>query len=238
MHVVVFGGGGQCARHFARLRGEHEVTSVVRDDKHNADLEKLGATPAILSLETASAEDLAALLKERKADAVLFAAGAGAGSTEERTRTVDYQGAVKVYEACRLAGVKRFVMISSVDVRDRSKPVPAHYTEASRTMSDMAWGAIGMYLKAKYDAEKALHDTQLDYTVIRPGRLMDEPAGGAKVGALQIEATSRELVAKACWEVLAQPGTAGLTLDVMDGEGDLSKEVARCAEQRTDAWTG
>ncbi len=33
MHLVVFGGGGKCARHVARLRGEHEVTAVVRDDK-------------------------------------------------------------------------------------------------------------------------------------------------------------------------------------------------------------
>ncbi len=93
-------------------------------------------------------------------------------------------------------------------------------------------------MQAKYDAEKDLHLTQLDFTVLRPGRLTDEPAAGAEVGVTQLGATSRELVAKACWEVLAQPGTAGLTLDIMDGDGDLAKEVARCVEQRTDAWTG
>lgn len=93
-------------------------------------------------------------------------------------------------------------------------------------------------MQAKYDAEKDLHNTKLDFTVLRPGLLTDEPAAGAEVGVTQMGHTSRELVAQTVWEVLAQPKTAGLTLDVMDGSGDLAKEVARCAEQRTDAWTG
>lgn len=93
-------------------------------------------------------------------------------------------------------------------------------------------------MEAKYDAEKALHKTQLDFTVLRPGRLTDEVSGGAEVGVTQMGATSRQLVAKACWAVLALPETAGLTLDIMDGDNKLSKELARCVEERTDAWTG
>lgn len=93
-------------------------------------------------------------------------------------------------------------------------------------------------MQAKYDSEKELHRTNLAFTVLRPGLLTEEPAGGAEVGVTQMSHTSRELVAKTVWEVLAQPKTEGLTLDVMDGSGDLKEEVARCAEQRTDAWTG
>ncbi|BEJ17559.1 hypothetical protein CspHIS471_0609600 [Cutaneotrichosporon sp. HIS471] len=202
MHLVVFGGGGKVARHVARLRGSNQVT--------NDDLRSLGATPAILSLEASSAQDISNLLSEWNADAVLFAAGAGGKGGIERTRKVDYEGALKVYQGCKLSGVKRFIMISAVDV----------------------------HMQAKYDAEKALHDTELEYTVLRPGGLTDEPAAGAEVGVTQLKTTSRELVAKACWEVLAQSGSAGLTLDIMDGDGDLSAEIAQCVENRADAWTG
>lgn len=65
-------------------------------DTSVADLRALGATPAILSLEESSAQDIAALLKERNADAVLFAAGAGGKGGKERTRKVDYEGALTV----------------------------------------------------------------------------------------------------------------------------------------------
>ncbi|BEI80664.1 hypothetical protein CcaverHIS002_0111930 [Cutaneotrichosporon cavernicola] len=238
MHLVIFGGGGKVARHVARLRGSNQVTSVVRNDTHIDDLRALGATPAVLSLEASSAEDIRYLLAERYADAVLFAAGAGGKEGIERTRKVDYEGALKVFEGCKLAGVKRFIMISAVDVRDRSKPAPGHYTAESHSMSKRMWGAIGTYMQAKYDADKALHATELEYTILRPGGLTDEPAGGAEVGVTQLKTTSRELVAKACWDVLAQPGSAGLTLDIMDGDGDLSAEIAKCVENRTDAWTG
>lgn len=107
------------------------------------DLRDIGAVPVVMSLETTTAKDVAALLKPMEADAVLFAAGAGGKDGVERTRTVDYQGALNVYEGCRIAGVKRFVMISAVDVRDRSKPAPAHYTDESKSMSDRVWKAIG-----------------------------------------------------------------------------------------------
>lgn len=62
----------------------------------NADLRELGATPAVLSLEDSSPQDIAALLKEREADAVLFAAGAGGKGGPERTKKVDHEGALTV----------------------------------------------------------------------------------------------------------------------------------------------
>lgn len=93
-------------------------------------------------------------------------------------------------------------------------------------------------MKAKYDAERDLHSTKLQYTVLRPGLLTDEAAAGAEVGVTQMGKTSRELVALAVWEVLAQDGTIGLTLDVMDGGGQLEEEVAKAVMEKADAWTG
>jgi hypothetical protein len=99
------------------------------------------------------------LLKSSKADGVLFAAGAGGKGDPERTRKVDYEGAVKVYDAMEAGNVKRLVLIGAVDIRDRSKGYPEWYDDAdsgstpphSRSeeadvvekMSDRMWGAIG-----------------------------------------------------------------------------------------------
>jgi nucleoside-diphosphate-sugar epimerase len=95
----------------------------------NQELEKIGATPALLSLESASVTDLTHLLKSNSADAVLFAAGAGGKGDPGRTRKVDYEGAVKVYDAMESGNVKRLVVVGAVDIRDRSKGYPEWYNE-------------------------------------------------------------------------------------------------------------
>lgn len=62
---------------------------------------------------------------------MVFAAGAGGKDGPERTRAVDYEGALKVYQACHDAKVPRIVIIGAVDVRDISKPPPEWYDEDS-----------------------------------------------------------------------------------------------------------
>ena len=96
------------------------------------------------------------------AHAIVFAAGAGPGSGPERKRTVDYGGAVKLIEAARELGVARYVMVSAMGTSDVE-----HAGEAMRP-----------YLQAKKDADDALMASGLDWTVVRPGRLTDEPGTG------------------------------------------------------------
>lgn len=61
-------------------------------------------------------------------DVVYFSAGAGGKGGEERTRKVDYEGAVKVFDAIEaVQGDKpRLILVSAIDIRDPEK-VPAHY---------------------------------------------------------------------------------------------------------------
>ena len=148
MKYLVFGGGGQVALHFAKtaITKGHEVVSVVRDDSQcvpiplhsaydrgltssNSELEKIGAKPEILSIEEATVTQLTSLLKSTKADGVLFAAGAGGKGDPGRVRRVNYEGAVKVYDAMEAGNVKRLVLIGAVDIRDRSKGWPEWYDE-------------------------------------------------------------------------------------------------------------
>jgi hypothetical protein len=99
----------------------------------------------VQSIEESSVKDLAATIKKHSPNVVIWSAGAGGGSPE-RTKAVDHEGksnsadlimsssshadfekkgAVKVFDATAAAGVKRFIIVSAVDIRDRvNKPTP------------------------------------------------------------------------------------------------------------------
>jgi hypothetical protein len=55
------------------------------------------------------------------ASAVVFAAGAGAGSGAERKLTVERDGAIKLLEAARSVDARRYLMVSSLGAVLRSE---------------------------------------------------------------------------------------------------------------------
>lgn len=62
-------------------------------------------------------------------DVVYFSAGSGGKGGTERTKKVDYEGAVKVFDAIeKVDGKKkpRLILVSAIDVRDPEK-IPSHY---------------------------------------------------------------------------------------------------------------
>jgi uncharacterized protein YbjT (DUF2867 family) len=202
MDVVIAGGHGKIALRLARLlsaRGER-VRSLIRNPDHTGHVEAVGAEPVLFDLE--NDDDLASVV--RGADAVVFAAGAGPGSGPERKRTVDYGGAVKLIDAALESGVRRYLMISSIGADD-----PASGPEEMRP-----------YLQAKADADAALVASGLDYTIVRPGYLTDDP-GTAKVTAgpdVQRAEIPRDDVAAVLVGALDQPRTIGKTFVVVSGD--------------------
>ena len=164
VRVVIAGGHGQIAlRLTAQLAGRGDVvTGVVRNPDHRADVENAGGTAVVLDLETATVDDLAAQLTG--ADAVVFAAGAGPNSGVPRKDTVDRAAAVLLADAAQQAGVRRYLLVSAMGVDD--EPAPD---------SGEVWVA---YLRAKRAAEEAVRATELDWTILRPGRLTDDPGVG------------------------------------------------------------
>jgi uncharacterized protein YbjT (DUF2867 family) len=158
MDVLVAGGHGQIARRLLRLLAQHGHTArgLIRNPDHVADLESDGALPILCDLES---DDVRPHVGG--ADAIVFAAGAGPGSGAERKRTLDLGGAVKCIEAARGLGVDRCLMVSSMGTRDIDPDSP-----------------MRPYLEAKRDADLALEDSGLRWTIVRPGRLTDEPGSG------------------------------------------------------------
>ncbi|WWC67823.1 uncharacterized protein I206_101740 [Kwoniella pini CBS 10737] len=236
---LVIGGGGKVAQYFTKhaVEAGHQVHSVIRNDGHSDELTKLGAKIHILSLEDANVPDLVSLFTEVKPDIVIFAAGSG--GNPPGPEVIDYQGAVKVFDALESSNTKRLILIGAVDVRTRDKGWPDWYNDEDKETSNKVWKAIPTYLDAKLKAEIELHKRkQIQFTVIRPGGLTLEPAGKVELGKTHLKQTSRELVAKVILAISTKKGAEGLTIDVIDGEGSIDDEVIKVIDNETDAWTG
>ncbi|MEJ3658292.1 NAD(P)H-binding protein [Actinomycetes bacterium KLBMP 9759] len=218
MHVVIAGGHGKIGlRLTALLAGRGDVvTGVIRNPDHRAEVEQAGATAAVVDLEQALSGDLAEHL--RGADAVVFAAGAGPGSGVERKDSVDRAAAVLLADAASIAGVRRYLLVSSPNVD--AEPDPA---------AGEVWAA---YLRAKKAAEDAITATDLDWTILRPGSLTDDPGIGkvllteppCEVGPVTRDDTAAVLAA-----LLDAPGTAGKILELREGETDVVAAVSELA---------
>ncbi|WP_026553285.1 NAD(P)-binding oxidoreductase [Arthrobacter sp. H20] len=168
MRTVIAGAHGKIARELTRqlVQQGHEVVGLIRNPEHNKDIENDGGTPAVVDLESSTADEVAQVLAE--ADAVVFAAGSGPGSTAERKDTVDRGGSVLLADAAEIAGVKRFVQVSSMgadSVRDGQRP---------DGLDDIFYA----YLQAKLAAEDDLAARSFSWTVVRPGGLTDDSATG------------------------------------------------------------
>jgi uncharacterized protein YbjT (DUF2867 family) len=208
--VVVAGGHGKIALRLEKLlfqRGDR-VRALVRSADHAADVAQAGAEPIHCDLERE--DDLSPWVEG--ADAVVFAAGAGPGSGPERKRTVDLGGAVKLIEACEDKGVRRYVIVSSIGAHD-----PKSGPEQMRP-----------YLEAKAEADRALMASGLDWTVVRPGMLTDDPGTDRVTVTLDMDARGpvpRDDVAAVLAAALAEPGTIGKAFVVIAGETPIEAAI-------------
>jgi nucleoside-diphosphate-sugar epimerase len=212
MDVVIAGGHGQIARRLEVLltaRGD-TVRGLIRNPGHAAAVHATGADPVVCDLEAAAAGEIAEAIEG--ADAVVFAAGAGPGSGTARKLTMDRDGAIKLLDAARAVGAARYVIISSVGAED-----PPEGDEP-----------FNVYLQAKAAADAAVAASDREWTIVRPGRLTDEPG----TGRVRIQAepfrgeVPRDDVAAVLAAVLAEPRAAGATLYVNGGEDLIEDALA------------
>jgi uncharacterized protein YbjT (DUF2867 family) len=210
MDVVIAGGHGKVALELLRMLAERgdRARGLIRNADQSADLETVGAEPVLCDLEgqDSIAEEV------RGADAVVFAAGAGPGSGPERKRTVDYGGAVKLIEAAGENGISRYLMVSAMGVNR-----PDAWSEQMRP-----------YYEAKADADRELEASGLDYTIVRPGRLTDDPGAGRISAAERLPASGRiprADVAATLLATLDAPNTVRKGFDLIEGETPVAEAV-------------
>jgi len=207
------------------LAPTHAVKSIIRNPEHEGDIREVSAEPVVLSLEDSSVDDFSTVFEGQ--DIIYFSAGAGGKGGEEQTKKVDYEGAIKVFDA--IEGVKgqkpRLILVSAIDVRDPDT-VPAHYTEADIAMSKRVRGAIPAYMHWKYEADKNLIKRDgFKWTILRPGGLTHNPGTGkATIGRAHLSTTiSREDVAKALAVLADREDAAGLAIDIVGGETPIEE---------------
>jgi len=214
MRIVIAGGHGKIALLLERLlaeRGDRAV-GLIRNPAHIADLESAGAEAVVCDLEAASVEDVAALLSG--ADGVVFAAGAGAGSGAPRKDSVDRAASVLMASAAERAGVRRFVQISTMGAGQPPRPG-----------TDEVWAA---YITAKTAAEADLRSRDLDWTILRPGHLTDDPATGrVRLAPPPVPdgAVTRADVATVMAALLDDPHTRHQTLELVGGDIPVAEAV-------------
>jgi len=188
---------------------------IVRDPAHAADLEDDGVEPAVLDLEAASVDEVAAVLTG--ADAVVFAAGAGPGSGAARKHTVDYGAALLLARASEAAGVRPYVLVSSMGVEQVRAGTPHGMDPVFAT-----------YLQAKLRAEdEILPRPALDTTIVRPGRLTDGPGTGRVrlEHGVEFGDVPRDDVAAVLAELL-RTGKSNDVVELVGGDTPIAEAVA------------
>ena len=212
MRVVIAGGHGKIAlllEEELAERGDSPV-GIVRNPDHVGDVEATGAEAVVLDLEDTDVASLADVVKG--ADAVVFAAGGGPNSGAARKESVDRGAAVLLADAAEHAGVRRYVMVSAMG------------TENADPDSD---DVFQVYLSAKQAADEDLRARDLDWTVVRPGRLVDEtPTGRVQVGRLPRGEISRGDVAAVLAAALHEDATIGKTFDLLAGHQTVAAALA------------
>lgn len=214
MRVVIAGGHGQIALRLTRLlaqRGDAAV-GIVRNPDHVGDVREAGGEAAVLDLEQSTVEDVAAALIG--ADAAVFAAGAGPGSGAARKDTVDRAASVLFADAAEAAGVRRFLQVSAMGLDRANDP----------SMDEV----FAAYLRAKDAADQdVMARTGLDWTILRPGRLTNDPAAGTVTLAEHVSpgAVTRDDVAAVLLALLDRPDTAGRVYELIGGDTPIESAL-------------
>jgi uncharacterized protein YbjT (DUF2867 family) len=211
--VAIVGAHGKVAQQLMRVLYDSgdDFVGLVRADEHAEDVYRLGGEGIVLDIEHADPDAIAQAIAG--CDAVVFTAGAGAGSGVERKRTVDYAGSVKSAQAAARAGIRRFVQVSAWGVDSPVEPD-----------ADPQWRA---YVEAKRDADSELRSSGLDWTILRPGRLtFDEGTGDVLLGeSVPRGEIPREDVARLIAACLADPATIGRSWEVVSGDIPIAEAV-------------
>ncbi|WP_439903182.1 NAD(P)H-binding protein [Microbacterium azadirachtae] len=209
--ILIFGGHGKVALLLEPLltaRGD-QVTAVIRDETQVDDVRATGADPAVFDVESASEQEMAALIEGH--DAVVWSAGAGGGSAA-RTRAVDFEAATRSMAAAAAAGVPRFVMVSYFGSS------PAHGIDPS--------DSFFAYAEAKAAADEVLRASELDWTVLAPSALtLEAPTGRIDATADASGSVSRADVAAVIAQTLVEPATRRRTIRFNAGEVPIDEAL-------------
>lgn len=210
MRVLIIGAHGQIGTQLVDklLASPHQPVAMVRREEQLSPFKEKGADAVLADLE----KEIGHAFND--IDAVVFTAGSGGDTGEEMTDLVDRQGAIKAINRTVSHGIRRFVMVSAFGANLDQEKWPDGMTH---------------YYEAKSEADEYLRDTNLDYTILMPGRLTDEPGTGRIALAPRTEerdgSISREDVAATILHVLEQPNTYRGSYELLAGDTPIKAAI-------------
>lgn len=209
MKVLIAGANGKIGQRLVKQMAEsaYSPRAMIRNPAQAEELQALGAETVVADLE----DDCSGALKG--CDAVIFTAGSGPDTGPDKTLDVDQNGAISLIDQAKAAGVKRFVIVSSMRADD---------PEAGQEK-------LRHYLRAKKNADDHLRDSGLAYTIVRPGSLTEDSGTGRVQVAERLDEFGeipREDVAAALLATLDAANTVGITYDILAGEIPVEQALA------------
>jgi uncharacterized protein YbjT (DUF2867 family) len=210
MNVLVIGANGHTGRHIVKElsnSSQHFVRAMIRKTEQAKDMEDLGARPIVADLE----QDFSYALEN--VNAVIFAAGSGGSTGDDKTLAIDQEGAKKAVDYAKKMGIERFVMLSSMGADNPSSGPDA----------------LQFYLKAKGAADAYLKESGLNYTIVRPGSLSLDEGKGKIEASTSIEDKSRDIsredVAKVLVDSLTIEETNHKVFEILSGDTPVEEAL-------------
>lgn len=215
-HVFVIGSAGKVGRLLVRLLAERgsTVRAMHRHPTQADELQALGATPIAGSLLDLDAPGLSRLMAG--SEAVVFIAGAGGKGGASMTDAIDGRGLELAVAAAKLAGIRRFLLVSVF-------PDALRGQEASDTFEN--------YISVKKLADVHLAESDLDWVILRPGTLLDSPGTGkVRAGmAVPYGNVARDDVAQVLAALLERPAVNRIIIELTQGETPVGDALDRLA---------
>lgn len=209
MKILIVGAHGQTGIQLVRkwAASNQSVFGLIRDKNQSADIENAGATPILGDLEGEIESFVEGM------DTVAFCAGSGGHTGADKTILIDMLSAWNLIEAAEREKVSRFLMLSAMNVETPEQGgAPAHYYAAKRV------------------ADKRLQMSKLNFTIIRPGGLTNEPpTGKIQIGLSPSSIGGRRITRADVAEVMAQSlyreSTFRKTFDILNGDTSINQAL-------------
>ncbi|MBN2349262.1 MAG: SDR family oxidoreductase [Bacteroidales bacterium] len=205
MKILVIGSHGKVGKLVVQILAQqgNYVRGMIRDENQSDEIFRLGGKPFVADLE----KDFAGAYED--IDTVIFTAGSGSKTGQDKTIAVDQNGAMKSISMAVEYEVSRYIMVSAQGAWDPDKS-----------------SKIQHYYKAKAKADNYLISSGLDFTIFRPGKLNDNPATQLIKVSKHFEepgTTSRGNLAYVIAESLNMPKTFQRIIEILDGDMPISE---------------
>lgn len=202
--VLVAGANGKTGREIVSIlkdKDGHEPIAMIRKKDQIPYFEERNISTRMGDLE----EDLSDVVKG--VDKVIFAAGSGGETSDDKTVAVDEKGAKALIDVSKDQNIEKFVMLSSMGT-DNPDSIPS----------------LKQYLQSKKAADEHLKSSGLSHSIIKPGMLTNEEGSGeiqAKERLNKPGKIARVDVAKVILESLSNDILANKEVEILKGDTEI-----------------